>query len=203
MSDFDLSRPISVSQTPLPSHLAGRYLSWGEPTHMSTAKPTANEWIERLALERHPEGGWYRETYRAPLMLPHAAIAGFGGDRSASTAIYFLLTGDEFSALHRLRSDELWHFYAGSALIVHVIEPGGAYREIRLGSNADAGEEFQAVVPAGCWFGSSLAQPESFALVGCTVAPGFDFADFEMARRYELTAQYPQHRDIIASLTRD
>jgi hypothetical protein len=151
-------------------------------------KPTATEaqhWIDRLHLQPHPEGGFFRETYRA-----------------ASTAIYFLLAGDQFSAFHRIRSDELWHFYAGSGLVVHVIEPGGSYRQLLLGSNADQGEQFQAVVPAGCWFGSSLRQPETYALVGCTVAPGFDFADFEMANREALAAQYPRHRTIIERLTR-
>jgi predicted cupin superfamily sugar epimerase len=163
----------------------------------------AQQWIERLNLEPHPEGGWYRQTYRASLMLPHAALPGFAGDRAASTAIYFLLEGDQFSAFHRLRSDEVWHFYAGSGLVVHVITPNGEHQQILLGSNAASGEQFQGVVPAGCWFGSSLRQPNTYALVGCTVAPGFDFADFEMAKREELAAQYPQHRNIIKRLTRD
>jgi predicted cupin superfamily sugar epimerase len=164
---------------------------------------TAQDWIDRLHLQPHPEGGYFRETYRDPLILPHSALPGHGGDRSASTAIYFLLAGDQFSAFHRIRSDELWHFYAGSTLIVHVITPDGEYRQIRLGSSADQGEHFQAVVPAGCWFGSSLLDPNKYALVGCTVAPGFDFADFEMAKRDELIAHYPQHRAIIERLTRN
>jgi predicted cupin superfamily sugar epimerase len=164
---------------------------------------TAQNWIDRLHLQPHPEGGYFRETYRAPLTLPRSALPGHGGDRAASTAIYFLLAGDQFSAFHRIRSDELWHFYAGSTLIVHVITPDGEYRQIRLGSSADQGEHFQAVVPAGCWFGSSLLDPNKYALVGCTVAPGFDFADFEMAKRDELIAHYPQHRAIIERLTRN
>jgi hypothetical protein len=163
----------------------------------------AQHWIEHLQLEPHPEGGWYRQTYRAPLLLPHAALPGHCGDRAASTAIYFLLAGDQFSAFHRLRSDEVWHFYAGSALIVHVITPAGEYQQLLLGSNAAAGEHFQAVVSAGCWFGSALHGSDTFALVGCTVAPGFDFADFEMAKRDELVARYPQHREIIERLTRE
>jgi hypothetical protein len=163
----------------------------------------AQHWIDRLHLQPHPEGGYFREAYRAPLMLPHSALPGHGGDRTASTAIYFLLAGDQFSAFHRIRSDELWHFYAGSRLIVHVITTEGEYRQLLLGSNTAKGENFQAVVTAGCWFGSSLRHPDSFALVGCTVAPGFDFADFEMAKREELIAQYPQHRAIIQRLTRD
>ena len=161
----------------------------------------AQQWIQRLQLQPHPEGGWYRQTYRAPLTLPHAALPGHAGDRAASTAIYFLLAGDQFSAFHRLRSDEVWHFYAGSELIVHVIEHG-TYSEILLGNDMQAGQQFQAVVPSGCWFGSSLRHPDTYALVGCTVAPGFDFADFEMAKRAELIAHYPQHRAMIERLTR-
>ena len=163
----------------------------------------AQYWINQLDLQPHPEGGFYRQTYRAPLILSQTALPGFAGDRAASTAIYFLLADDQFSALHRLRSDEVWHFYAGSALIVQVIDPRGTYSEILLGNNAASGEQFQAVVPAGCWFGSSLLRPNTYALVGCTVAPGFDFADFEMAKRVELTTHYPQHRNIIERLTRE
>lgn len=162
----------------------------------------AQRWIDQLHLQPHPEGGYFRETYRAAFKLPHTTLPGHGGDRAASTAIYFLLAGDQFSAFHRIRSDELWHFYAGSGLIVHVIEPGGTCRQLLLGSHVTSGEQFQAVVPAGCWFGSSLRQPGTYALVGCTVAPGFDFADFEMAKREALAAQYPQHRTIIDRLTR-
>ncbi len=170
---------------------------------MELAATDAQRWIDRLHLELHPEGGFYRQTYRASLTLLGAALPGYSGDRAASTAIYFLLAGNQFSAFHRLRSDEVWHFYAGSGLVIHVIEPGGNYRQLLLGSNHAAGEQFQAVVPAGCWFGSSLRQPDTFALVGCTVAPAFDFADFEMAKHDELAAQYPQHCNIIERLTRE
>jgi predicted cupin superfamily sugar epimerase len=164
----------------------------------------AQHWIEHLGLQPHPEGGYYRETYRAALRLSQAALPGFAGDRAASTAIYFLLAGEQFSAFHRIRSDEMWHFYAGSALLVHVITAAGEYRQIVLGSQAEP-EQFQAIVPAGCWFGSSLRETgrESYALVGCTVAPGFDFADFEMAKRSDLLTEYPQHRGIIERLTRE
>ena len=164
---------------------------------------TAQDWIDRLQLRPHPEGGYFREIYRATLILPHSALPGHGGDRAASTAIYFLLDGDQFSAFHRIRSDELWHFYAGSTLIVHVITPDREYQQIPLGSSADQGDHFQTVVPAGCWFGSSLLYPNTYALVGCTVAPGFDFTDFEMAKREELIVQYPRHRAIIERLTRN
>ncbi len=160
-------------------------------------------WIDKLELIPHPEGGYYRETYRAELAIAKEALPlQFSGPRLISTAIYFLLEGDNFSAFHRLRSDELWHFYAGTSLVVHVIEPGGRYSEISVGENPDAGESLQAVVKAGCWFASRVRNPGSFALAGCTVSPGFDFEDFQLAKRSELVALYPELREIIEQLTR-
>ena len=163
----------------------------------------ARYWIDRLGLVRHPEGGYYRETYRsresiAANHLPER----FGGDRFFSTAIYFLLPGDEFSAFHSIRQDEVWHFYEGSALTVHVIDSRGEYTAIRLGRAVERGEALQAVVAAGCLFGASVDDPGSYALVGCTVAPGFDFQDLEIPRREVLLARFPQHRDLIDKLTR-
>jgi hypothetical protein len=155
-------------------------------------------------LEAHPEGGYYRQTYRADLVLAKESLPeGFTGARAASTAIYFLLQGEQFSAFHRLRSDEVWHFYVGAALVVHVIDEGGRYSEVYLGSDAEAGEVLQAVVKAGCWFGSRVRDGTGFALVGCTVAPGFDFQDFEMARREQLVREYPEYRGVIEGLTRE
>jgi predicted cupin superfamily sugar epimerase len=160
-------------------------------------------WITKLQLEPHPEGGYFRQTYKAELQLPEAALpAGFTGSRAASTAIYFLLEQEHFSAFHRLRSDEMWHFYAGEPLVVHVIDPEGNYSASLLGRDPEAGQVLQAVVRAGCWFASHVADRKSFAVVGCTVAPGFDFEDFEMAKREELVASYPQHRKLIETLTR-
>jgi uncharacterized protein len=170
---------------------------------VQSMKHDAAYWISKLALEPHPEGGFYRQTYRADLVLPKESLPPeFTGSRTVSTAIYFLLDGDNFSAFHRLRSDEMWHFYAGSALMVYVIDQHGDLSEILLGSNAEAGEVFQAVVKAGCWFASQGRDRSSFALVGCTVAPGFDFEDFEMAKRADLVKAYPQHRGVIERLTR-
>lgn len=158
--------------------------------------------IEQLGLVQHPEGGWYRETYRTSEKLDSQALpARFGGDRSFSTAIYFLLEAGDISALHRIKADEVWHFYAGSALRVHCIFPEGSYQVFTLGAHVAAGEQFQAVVPAGCWFGAELAEG-GFALVGCTVAPGFDFADFELGQARQLCAHYPQHAALITRLTR-
>jgi len=164
---------------------------------------SAQSWIDHLHLEPHPEGGHYRQTYRAGLILEEAALPkGFRGVRPASTAIYFLLQGRDFSAFHRLRSDEMWHFYAGEGLIVHIIDDAGQYSTLLLGSDPENGEVFQAVVKAGSWFASELRNPNSYALVGCTVAPGFDFADFQLAVREELTQLFPQYRDVISKLTR-
>jgi predicted cupin superfamily sugar epimerase len=168
----------------------------------------AKYWIQHLSLEPHPEGGWYRQTYRADLRLAKQELPErFQGSRAASTAIYFLLERDDFSAFHRLQSDELWHFYAGGGVLVHVIDPEGNYSQIKLGSDPEAGQTFQAVVKAGCWFASHLGEAvdnkdEAFVLVGCTVAPGFDFEDFELAKRDELGQVYPQHHDLIDRWTR-
>ena len=164
----------------------------------------ASYWIRRLRLEPHPEGGYFRQTYRSALTITREALpAGFGGARSASTAIYFVLEGKNFSAFHRLRSDEMWHFYIGAQVSVHVIEPSGRSSSILLGNDLEAGEVLQAVVPAGCWFASHMADWKSFAVVGCTVAPGFDFEDFEMGERAELVRLYPQHRELVQRLTRE
>jgi predicted cupin superfamily sugar epimerase len=162
---------------------------------------TANEWIQRLALAPHPEGGHYRETYRAPEQVPQQALpARFKGDRAFSTAIYFLLAHPDFSAFHRIPADELWHFYDGSPVRIHMLDQCGGLKTAQLGI-AD-GASPQVTVPAGCWFAAELARPGTWALAGCTVAPGFDFADFTMARRTELRENFPQHRPLIERLTR-
>ena len=163
---------------------------------------TAQEYVRRLNLQPHPEGGFFAETYRAAEMIDARALPNrFGGARAFSTAIYFLLESHHVSALHRIQADEVWHFYAGGSLEVFVINPDATLTVIRLGSDLGQGEVFQAIVPAGCWFGSRPAPGSDFSLVGCTVAPGFDFADFEMANRTELLARFPQHADVIGLLT--
>ena len=118
----------------------------------------AQHWIDHLKLSPHPEGGYFRATYKADLTITRSALPStFGGNRAASTAIYFLLEGRDFSAFHRIAADEVWHFYAGSSLVVYVIDAEGNVSELHLGS--DAGEDFQAVVKAGCWFASRLKEP--------------------------------------------
>ena len=157
--------------------------------------------ITQYQLLPHPEGGYYKETYRSTEHIPLAALPEhFSGLRSFSTAIYFLLLKDLFSAFHRIKSDECWHFYEGASLHVHVLHLNGNYELISLGRNSAKGEVYQAVVPAGAWFASESIGEYSF--VGCTVAPGFDFADFELARTASLKADYPDHEKLIERLCR-
>jgi predicted cupin superfamily sugar epimerase len=163
-----------------------------------TAPATAEDWIARLALVRHPEGGWYRETYRASERIDAGALPSrFGGPRAVSTAIYYLLRAGERSALHRIKSDEVWHHYAGDAATLWLFGPGTEARTLTLG----AGGEPQAVVPAGAWYGAHVVPGGAWALMGGTVAPGFDFADFELADREVLLARWPAHRTLIEALT--
>jgi uncharacterized protein len=163
----------------------------------------AEYWINKLGLEKHPEGGWFKETYRAGEEIKKEHLhERYSGPRHHSTSIYFLLTGDAFSAFHRIKSDELWHFYTGSPVTVCMIDDVGNYSEIKIGANPEEGEIFQCVIPKGVWFGAMVKEPDSFTLVGCTVSPGFHFDDFELARR-SLAEKYPQHKEIIERLTRE
>jgi predicted cupin superfamily sugar epimerase len=164
---------------------------------------TAKEYVEKLALLSHPEGGFYKETYRSAATIDGTIFnATMKGERNISTAIYFLLEQGNFSAFHKIKSDECWHFYAGNTLWVHVINQEGILITIKLGPNINEGEVFQFVVPANCWFASETAPHGKFSLVGCSVAPGFDFADFELAKAAELSRQFPQHKTLIERLCR-
>jgi len=165
---------------------------------------SAQQWIEKLGLIPLPEeGGMYKEVYRSAELIPAAALPSrFGGDRCYSTAIYYLLEHPEFSAFHRLRQEEIWHFYEGSPLIVHIIAPDGNYTQVTMGRDIDAGEQLQLVLYAGQLFAATLAQENAYALIGCTVAPGFEFEDFDAPARKVLLETYPQHRSIITQFTR-
>jgi uncharacterized protein len=166
-------------------------------------RPTAAYWIAKLQLKPHVEGGAFRETYRSSVSISRGCLpAGFGGDRHIATGIYFLLTKGEFSAFHRIASDECWHFYSGDCLLIHEIAPSGVLTTHRLGRNVDQNESFQVMIRAGSWFASAPSEKSEYALVGCTVSPGFDFADFELANRDTLVAQYPQHAKLINALTK-
>jgi len=161
------------------------------------------EIIAQYQMKPHPEGGFYTETYRSSEVIPvHCLPESFIGTRNVCTAILYLLKENDFSALHRIRQDEMWHFYLGGTLRLIVISPEGEWTEILLGQNVTAGEYVQYVVPAGHWFGAMPVVDAGFSFVGCTVAPGFDFEDFELGERAELLKQYPQHKDSILAYTR-
>lgn len=156
--------------------------------------------IHNLQLKPHPEGGWYKEVYRSAEKFD--GEDDFPKGRNFCTSIYFLLSGDNFSAFHRIKSDETWHFYAGDALEVIEIDGSGNEIKTKLGSNSSVGECFQYTVKAGHWFGSRVYSGGDYSLVGCTVSPGFDFRDFEMAKRDDLLSSYPSLSSIIKELTR-
>lgn len=164
---------------------------------------SAADLVTSLGLVPHPEGGHYRETYRARDTIAAQALPdGFSGARSISTAILYLLEADDFSAFHRIRSDEIWHFHLGGTLWIHEIDPVGKLTTTRLGADVAGGEHLQHVVLAGHWFAAQPAPSTSYSLVGCTVAPGFAFEDFEMADPAALAAQWPAHQALIERLGR-
>lgn len=159
--------------------------------------------IQQYNLLPHPEGGWYKQTYKSAEYISAAALPErFGGDRPFSTAIYFLLEKGNYSAFHRIKSDECWHFYRGDPLEIIVLQPNGELTVTTLGNDITKGHLFQYVVPAGCWFASRPAPGSQYCFVGCTVAPGFDFADFEMANGEQLASEFPQHNKLIRELCR-
>lgn len=163
----------------------------------------AQSWINRLHLAEHPEGGFFAPAYRSGEILKNHCLPGrFTGDRAAFSSIYYLLKKGQFSAFHRLRSAEQWNFYEGSALAIFILEPGGGLVEKRLGRDIENGESLQVVLEPGNWFGAKLCGGGEYALIGCTVVPGFDWEDFELADPAELGDRYPEHRDIIGRLTR-
>ena len=165
---------------------------------------TSDHLIRMLSLTPLPhEGGYFRETYRSRLRLPASTLPeGIPGERDASTAIYYLLTQTSFSALHRLRSDEVFHFYLGDPVEMLQLWPDGRTDIVMLGTDVAAGMTPQCVVPAGVWQGSRLVAGGECALLGATTAPGFDFADFELGDRAGLTKSYPACAKMIAALTR-
>ena len=158
--------------------------------------------IDLLDLLPHPEGGFFKETYRADLEISKSSLPSeYSGSRNASTAIYFLLNEDNHSNFHKIHQDEIWHFYQGAPLIIHCIDEHGKYWQEHLGLDLLAGQKPQIVIPGGVWFGATVLNEEGYSLVGCTVAPGFDFADFELANRSELLKLCPKEMEIIADLT--
>ncbi len=159
---------------------------------------SADYWIEKLNLKTHPEGGYYKEVYRSNEIIDESSLPErFRGTRCLSTSIYFLLKGDEFSAFHKIKSDEIWHFHAGTGLKFYIIDKEGELSVFKLGSDFEKEEQFQITIPKESWFAAKVIHKNSFTLVGCTVAPGFDFSDFELGKKDELIQKYPQHKEII------
>jgi predicted cupin superfamily sugar epimerase len=163
---------------------------------------TADYWIKKLDLQPHPEGGYFRETYRSGETIPNRTLPKrFSGDRTFSTCIYYLLKQNQYSAFHTIQQDEIWHFYEGAPLTLHILNPIGTYASIKLGRDPEARESLQAIVEAGNWIAAAVNDTESYSLVGCTVAPGFDFADFKLADREHMMELFPDHRDLIEKFT--
>ena len=158
--------------------------------------------IKKLDLKPHPEGGYFKETYRSSgEMASDSLESAFSGKRNYSTCIYFLLRSGDFSAFHKIKQDEIWHFYAGSPLCLHIISEAGDHTKHIIGKDVCNGQSPQLVVPANHWFAAFVINKDDYSLVGCTVSPGFDFADFTLPNRAELLAKFPQHKRIITELS--
>lgn len=159
--------------------------------------------IQKLELQKHPEGGFFKEIYRSSGTINKDCLPNsFSSKRNYATSIYFLLTSDTFSAFHRIQQDEIWHFYKGSPIKLHMISEQGNYSNIEIGNDLNANQVLQFVVPAKYWFAAEVVGSNSHSLLGCTVSPGFDFDDFELPSRDYLTSKFPQHQEIIEKLTR-
>jgi len=161
---------------------------------------TAPYYIKELNLQPHPEGGYFKEIYRSPEICQQLPSR-YPGPRNFSTSIYYLLRGDQFSAFHRIKSDENWHFYDGSRLNIYILNKEGRLVIKRLGKNLDKQENFQMVISQEQWFAAQPEEKTGFSLVGCTVAPGFDFSDFELGDQDELVEEYSEYREMILRYT--
>lgn len=162
----------------------------------------ADIYIKKLRLTPHPEGGFFREIYRSDELIKDDLPDRYKGNHTFSTSIYFLLKGKQKSLLHKLKSDEIWHFYDGSGVKLFTIDANGKLSNKLLGKNIDAKESMQLVIKRGYWFCAEVSDENSFSLFGCTVAPGFDFSDFELGERKELLRLYPQHKELVKKFTK-
>lgn len=169
---------------------------------MSAPQTDAAYWVSHLHLIEHPEGGYYREVYRSAEEVSSGSLPSrFDGSRSFSTSIYYLLESGDFSAFHRIKSDEVWHFYGGNPLELHIVA-GAEYRMVLIGRDLHAGHHLQYVVPHGAWFASRPAPGSAYSLLGCTVSPGFDFADFQMGSVQEVCGSRADLVDPLRGLCR-
>ena len=163
---------------------------------------SAKYWIEKLGLDRHPEGGWFKEIYRSDDIITVDSLSGdYRGTRNCSTSIYYLLEGDDYSSFHRIKSDEVWHYYAGSTSIEILLIVDGSLIKQLCGNNPDENQQLQIVVPKNTWFAARLHDKSGYALVGCTVSPGFQFDDFEMSDE-KIMEEFPQLETEIKNLLR-
>ena len=163
----------------------------------------ARFWIEKLQLEPHPEGGYFKETYRSGTRIPPQCLPEkYSGDRNSATSIYFLLDRFQFSSFHILKSDELWFYQYGDAVQIYMLNDQDGLQTITLGPDPDQQQRLQVIIPAGTAFGADVINNSSFSLMGCVVTPGFTFNDFELLSRDFLLNKYPRHKDLIIRLTK-
>ncbi len=164
----------------------------------------AEGYTKKFSLVPHPEGGMYKEVYRSSLMMPQELLPSkYIQAHSVSTSILFLLNENDFSAFHKITSDEIWHYSAGDGAIIYCISQDGKLTELRLSNDDDPASLVQVIIPAETWFAAETINKKSFILTGCTVAPGFEFSDFTLAVRNELIDLFPQHTELITRLTRN
>lgn len=158
--------------------------------------------VQELDLKPHPEGGFFKETYRSGGQIKEDSLdTRYQGKRNYSTCIYFLLTSKNFSAFHRIKQDEIWHFYDGAPILLHTISETAKYSKYTIGRDFSKGQFPQLIVPGGTWFAAEVKDKKAYSLVGCTVSPGFSFEDFELKPRKELILRFPEHKKIITELT--
>lgn len=163
----------------------------------------AEYWIEKLKLQAHPEGGFFRETYRSAQIINKESLPdAYKGSRASATSIYFLLRSGEVSVFHRIASDEMWYFHAGNPVQIHFITTRGELKSEILGNAISEKQQVQVLIPGGTIFGAEVVGQSGFSLMGCMVTPGFDFQDFEMLSREKLLSTFPQHKNIILRLTK-
>lgn len=163
---------------------------------------SAEEWIKDLDLKPHPEGGFYKEIYRSEGKIDKSHLPNrYAGARNFATSIYFLLRSEDFSAFHKIQSDELWFYHAGSAVEILILDEKGLI-SVKLGADVANGEVLQAIIPRQKWFAAKVITKASYVLVSCVVAPGFDFADFDLADRSELLTLFPLFKEKIIAFTK-
>ncbi|MGQ1787385.1 MULTISPECIES: cupin domain-containing protein [unclassified Saccharicrinis] len=188
---------LAEAQAILQNFVDNNHLSVSE-YHISNE---AQQHIDHLKLERHPEGGWFKEVYRSSMVIPNNGLNdSFEGDRNALTSIYYLLANEQYSAFHRIKSPETWYFHQGMPLIIHTINNNGHYKHIELSDHMNG--RLQYTVEPGAWFAAEIKEGYGYSLVSCAVAPGFDFADFEMGEANTLQAKFPNHKKIVERLSK-